>query len=160
MDLNVPPTPVPKPPKREKKSKGSTFSCPDDGSQTIQNSLKRSGPLKNEGKRGKRLAKEDKKAADECHKLPCLCGCVLPPMWAHLIPRGAEETRHLPWNSVPACEYLHGWLDQGRGVQCKAEMLERAIVKGDRLEHDDVEDLLYKHDYYKWLYAERERRRI
>lgn len=121
--------------------------------------LKKGQPMKREGARGRRMAAGDRKARAECIALPCVCGCRLPPQWAHLESRRIESTRHLPWNSVPACHHLHGWLDQGKGTAVRPLLLEMAKELGRRLTHEDIMQTLSDNGYYAMLAERRTRER-
>lgn len=105
------------------------------------------------------MATGDRKARAECIALPCVCGCRLPPQWAHLESRRIESTRHLPWNSVPACHHLHGWLDQGKGTSVRPLLLEMAKDLGRRLTHEDIIQTLSDNGYYAMLAERRARER-
>jgi hypothetical protein len=154
--------PVPKPPKQEKKHKGLSRSIGyTKRSDVCYSEIERKITLKPVGKRGKRLSKDDKRMQEYFHNRECVCGCGTKGMWAHLDGR-SEDVRHKPALAIPACDILHpGWLDHHPdGVKCKAGMLERALVKGDTLVFEDVEDLLAKYDYTTYRWKELERRRI
>lgn len=116
--------------------------------QTTGFALKRGQKLKPLGVRGKRLLPGDRRESQAIKGLPCICGCCLPVQWAHLIPRGAETTRHDPTYSVPACEYLHPWLDQGRGVQAKTELRNLATESGRRVTPEEAFEILSRWNYY------------
>jgi hypothetical protein len=92
----------------------------------------------------------------------CICGCgATQCQWSHLDGR-SDDVRYDPIRAIPCCDVIHpGWLDHHPdGVKCRAEMLERALFKGDTLVHEDVEDLLVKYDYLSYRWKELERRRI
>jgi hypothetical protein len=109
-------------------------------------------PLKFQGRRGRRLAPGDRKAAQSIKGLACICGCNQPVSWGHLQTRSAESTRHLEWASVPVCSTIHpGWLDQGRGVKCREELFDLAKSLGRRLTHADAYPLLSRWGFYTQL---------
>lgn len=150
----------------------STFTCRDDrkflqrtrrahGGQKIRSVVRSSGhgKLHPIGVRGRRLLQADRKASAECGKLSCICGCQLAPQWAHLIRRSIESTRHDPVYSVPACEYLHPWLDQGPGVQIRVALRKKAEELGRRLTHEDAFALLQDGGYYTDLAERRAKER-
>ena len=114
--------------------------------------LKAGARLKVVGRRGKRLAPGDRKAAASIKGLPCICGCSQPVAWVHLQTRAVESTRHEDWASVPGCQTLHpGWLDQGKGVRARLELFNLAKALGRRLTHEDCYPLLSDHGYYTML---------
>lgn len=121
--------------------------------------IDRTKTLAKVGRRGKRLAPGDRQQAALAHKLPCLCGCSLASEWSHLESRRFEETRHLSHLSIPACHYLHGWLDQGKGTGVRPLLLELAKAKGERLNHEDVFRTLSDAGFYTWLADRRLRER-
>lgn len=117
--------------------------------------LKAGTKLKVVGRRGKRLAPGDRKAAASIKGLGCLCGCNLPPQWAHLQTRAVESTRHDPTYSIPACDYLHNWLDQGKGTAVRPQLFDMAAELQRRLTHEDIFRTLKDAGYYTWLVDKR-----
>lgn len=125
-----------------------------------QTPLKRKSPLRSRsllsrlGRRGRRLLSADRRQERESHSLPCVCGCNAGPgevARAHLERRGIESTRNEDWNNLPACWWLHEWLDQtAEGGHCKRSLHALAIGLGRRLEVADVQGLLRDYGYYEW----------
>lgn len=109
-------------------------------------------PLKFQGRRGRRLAPGDRKAAEAIKGLSCVCGCSQEVSWVHLQTRAVESTRHEDLASVPGCQTLHpGWLDQGKGVKARTELFNLAKALGRRLTHEDCFEILRDHGYYSLL---------
>lgn len=59
--------------------------------------------------------------------------------------------RNEDWNNIPACWWLHEWLDHAEaGAHCKRSLHALAITLGRRLDGDDVQPLLRYYGYYEW----------
>lgn len=110
--------------------------------------------LRRIGRRGKRLRAADRRQERATHQLPCVCGCGAGPgevARAHLISRSVESLRNEDTNNVPACWWLHRWLDsEPDGIRCKRSMWALAVGLGRRLEAGDVQPLLREYGYYEW----------
>ena len=116
--------------------------------------LRSTTPLARVGRRGRRLRAADRRQERATHQLPCVCGCGAGPgevARAHLISRSVESLRNEDTNNVPACWWLHRWLDsEPEGIRCKRSMWALAVGLGRRLEAVDVRGLLEEYDYYDW----------
>ncbi|MBY6277270.1 MAG: hypothetical protein CWE10_13845 [Symbiobacterium thermophilum] len=106
------------------------------------------------GRRGKRLRSADRRQERATHQLPCVCGCNAGPgeiSRAHIIGRAYESVRNEDWNNLPACWWLHRWLDsEPEGIRCKRSLHALAVGLGRRLEAGDVQPLLRECGYYDW----------
>ncbi|WP_374713796.1 hypothetical protein [Symbiobacterium terraclitae] len=130
------------------------------GALTRRRPLQRTGRLRSAstlariGRRGRRLRAADRRQERATHQLPCVCGCNAGPgeiTRAHLKRRAIESTRNEDWNNLPACWWLHEWLDHtAAGGDCKRSLHALAIGLGRRLEAGDVRGLLRDYGYYDW----------
>lgn len=119
-----------------------------------RSALRSTATLARVGRRGRRLRAADRRQERATHQLPCVCGCSAGPgeiTRAHLIGRAVESVRNEDWNNVPACWWLHRWLDsEPEGIWCKRSMWALAVGLGRRLEAGDVRGLLEDYGYYDW----------
>lgn len=125
-----------------------------------QTALRRRGrlrsvtPLARVGRRSKRLRAADRRQERATHQLPCVCGCSAGPgeiSRAHIISRAHESVRNEDWNNIPACWWLHEWLDHTEaGAHCKRSLHALAVGLGRRLTGEDVQPLLRYWGYYDW----------
>lgn len=119
-----------------------------------RSALRSTTTLARVGRRGRRLRAADRRQEQATHQLPCVCGCPAGPgeiTRAHLIGRAVESVRNEDWNNLPACWWLHRWLDsEPEGIRCKRSMLALAVGLGRRLEAGDVQPLLRECGYYDW----------
>ncbi|MDP2662385.1 MAG: hypothetical protein Q8R28_16830 [Dehalococcoidia bacterium] len=105
-------------------------------------------PLRRVGRRQRRFATADRRAARETKLHPCVCGCPDPPQWAHLESRAYEKTRHAGWNRIPACHALHRWLDRDpQGVQARRVLRTTARELGRMLTAEETRLTLRQFGY-------------
>lgn len=78
--------------------------------------------------------------------------------WAHLDGR-SDQVRHEEHLSLPACRWLHEWLDghvdRGAGLDAKQSLLTMAREEERRLTAADCEPVLRLCGFYEWRQRQR-----